>query len=458
MRFGPIHRADEDARAFASRSSAAMSVRTSGRGGGGVGVHGHAGKGLLQQAELAILRPEVVAPLADAVGLVDGEEGGPETAEPLDETGHRQALRGHVQEDEPPGLQLAFDGDALGGHLAAVDVRRRHAVLAQGVDLVLHERDERRDHDGEPAEVGGGGLIADRLAAAGGQHDEGVAASEHRAHRLFLEREKVAIAPDASKRLAQGDDAVDLGLACVRFGHASMVVERRAPGNMCTIGDMISVEPFEFTPDGGPAVYGFLHRPAGPARDGIALTHGAGSDCDAPLLVALATAFAERGVTALRFDLPFRQARLRGPPSPATAVRDREGLRQAVRALRQIVPRRVFAGGHSYGGRQASIALAEDPAIAVALLLLSYPLHPPGQPGRVRAAHLPDLRVPTLFVHGTRDPFGTVAEIEAARALIPARTGLLAVESGHDLGQARGRSSPSTLAERILPAFLHLVA
>jgi hypothetical protein len=118
----------------------------------------------------------------------------------------------------------------------------------------------------------------------------------------------------------------------------------------------------------------------------------------------------------------------------------------------------VFAGGHSYGGRQASIALAEDPAIAVALLLLSYPLHPPGQPGRVRAAHLPDLRVPTLFVHGTRDPFGTVAEIEAARALIPARTGLLAVESGHDLGQARGRFSPSTLAERILPAFLQLVA
>ena len=226
---------------------------------------------------------------------------------------------------------------------------------------------------------------------------------------------------------------------------------------MCTIDDMISVEPFEFAPGGGPAVYGFLHRAAGPARDGIALTHGAGSDCDAPLLVALATAFAERGVTALRFDLPFRQARRRGPPSPSTAIRDREGLRQAVRALRQIAPRRAFAGGQSYGGRQASMVLAEDPALAGALLLLSYPLHPPGQPGRVRTAHLPALRVPTLLVHGTRDPFGTVAEIERARALIPARTALLLVESAHDLGQTR-RSAPAALAERIAPAFLDLVS
>jgi predicted alpha/beta-hydrolase family hydrolase len=227
---------------------------------------------------------------------------------------------------------------------------------------------------------------------------------------------------------------------------------------MCTIVDMTmtTVEPFECTPAGGPAVYGFLHRPAGPARDAIALTHGAGSDCDAPLLVALATAFAEHGVMALRFDLPFRQARHRGPPGPATAVRDREGVRQAVKALRQIASGRAFAGGHSYGGRQASLALAQDPGLAGALLLLSYPLHPPGKPDRPRSAHLPDLRIPTLFVHGVRDPFGTVAEIERARASIPARTELLTVESGHDLGQTSA-SAPATLAARIAPAFLHLV-
>jgi predicted alpha/beta-hydrolase family hydrolase len=217
---------------------------------------------------------------------------------------------------------------------------------------------------------------------------------------------------------------------------------------------MTTVEPFECTPAGGPAVYGFLHRPAGPARDAIALTHGAGSDCDAPLLVALATAFAERGVTALRFDLPFRLARHHGPPSPATAARDREGVRQALGALRQIAPRLVFVGGHSYGGRQASMALAEDPGLAGALLLLSYPLHPPGKPDRMRTAHLPGLRSPTLFVQGTRDPFGTAAEIEGVRRSIPARTGLLAVESGHDLGQTR---TSADLAARIAPAFLALV-
>ena len=220
---------------------------------------------------------------------------------------------------------------------------------------------------------------------------------------------------------------------------------------------MTSVEPFEFEPEGGPGVYGFLHRPPGPARDGIALTHGAGSDCDAPLLVALATAFAERGVIALRFDLPFRTARRQGPPSPASASRDREGLRQAVGAIRRLAPRGAFAGGHSYGGRQASMALADDPGLARALLLLSYPLHPPGKAERTRSAHLPNLSIPTLFVHGTSDPFGAIAEIEAARALIPERTGLLTVEAGHDLGRERAGSGRPALAGRIVSAFLALV-
>lgn len=218
---------------------------------------------------------------------------------------------------------------------------------------------------------------------------------------------------------------------------------------------MVSVEPFEFVPPGGPAVYGFLHRPGRPARDGIALTHGAGSDCDAPLLVALATAFAEIGVAALRFDLPFRQARAQGPPSPATAARDREGVRQAVAALRGVVSGQRFAGGHSYGGRQASMLLADDPGIAGALLLLAYPLHPPRRREVLRTSHLPALRAPTLFVHGTRDPFGTVAELERARALIPGPTALLTVESGHDLGQARG--DLPALSARIASTFLNLI-
>jgi predicted alpha/beta-hydrolase family hydrolase len=194
-----------------------------------------------------------------------------------------------------------------------------------------------------------------------------------------------------------------------------------------------SIEPFD-DDSAGPAVHGFLHRPAGPPGRGLVLTHGAGSDCGAALLVAVATAFARAGFTVLRCDLPFRQARPAGPPSPATAVRDREGLRRAVAALRPFIPGPISLGGHSYGGRQASMMLAADAGSVEALLLLSYPLHPPRRPGRCRTDHFGDLGTPTLFVHGSRDPFGTLAELDEARGLIPGRSALVAVEgAGHDL-------------------------
>src|SRR5262249_34961681 len=117
-----------------------------------------------------------------------------------------------------------------------------------------------------------------------------------------------------------------------------------------------------------------------------------------------------------------------------------------------------FLGGHSYGGRQASLLLAEDARIAGALLLLSYPLHRPGRANEPRTGHLPELRVPTLFVHGTRDPFGTIEEVEAARRLVPAPTALLTLDAGHDLGQVRGRSSPRAIADHIAVTFLALVS
>jgi hypothetical protein len=201
-----------------------------------------------------------------------------------------------------------------------------------------------------------------------------------------------------------------------------------------------SVEPFD-DDSGGPAVHGFLHRPAGPPGRGLVLTHGAGSDCDAPVLVACAEAFARAGFTVLRCDLPFRQARETGPPSPATAVRDREGLRRAVRALRPFVPGAISLGGHSYGGRQASVLVADDGGLVESLLLLSYPLHPPRRPNQVRTQHFGSLGTPTLFVHGSRDPFGSIAELNAARRAIPGRSQLIAVDgAGHDL--LRGGEMP----------------
>lgn len=174
-------------------------------------------------------------------------------------------------------------------------------------------------------------------------------------------------------------------------------------------------------------IRGWVHEPAPASGDGIALTHGAGSNSEASLLQALAEAFADAGMVALRYDLPFRRERPHGPPFPAQAARDREGIREAAAAMREIAGR-AFLGGHSYGGRQTTMAAAEDPALADALLLLSYPLHPPRKPEQRRTDHFPRLRIPAMFVHGTRDPFGSIVEMHQALALVPARTGLEPVE------------------------------
>ena len=120
--------------------------------------------------------------------------------------------------------------------------------------------------------------------------------------------------------------------------------------------------------------------------------------------MALGEAFAARGLTVLRYDLPFRQASRTGPPRPAGAARDREGLRQAVAAMRSRLGGRVFLGGQSYGGRQGSMLAAGEAGLVDGLLLLSYPLHPPGRPSELRTAHLPKLTAPTVFAHGSRDP------------------------------------------------------
>jgi predicted alpha/beta-hydrolase family hydrolase len=101
--------------------------------------------------------------------------------------------------------------------------------------------------------------------------------------------------------------------------------------------------------------------------------------------------------------------------------------------------------------------LAEDPSLAAALLLQSYPLHPPGKPETLRAEHLPRLRTPTAFVHGNVDPFGTLDELENARALIPAKTALLTVPGGHDLGWGSKRRDAG-LPDRISSTFVDLAA
>jgi uncharacterized protein len=196
----------------------------------------------------------------------------------------------------------------------------------------------------------------------------------------------------------------------------------------------------------------FIHPPIGGGEHGIVLTHGAGSNCDSPLLLALSTALADVGYTVLRYDLPFRQARSAGPPRPGDAAMDRTGILAAVQVLRDRIPGRVMAGGHSYGGRQTSIAAAENPNLVDGLLLLSYPLHPPRRPTELRTAHFPKLNTSCLFVHGTRDPFGSPDEMRSALTLIPAATELYLLEgAGHDLNKPAG--AVAAIVERVLKFF-----
>jgi predicted alpha/beta-hydrolase family hydrolase len=201
-----------------------------------------------------------------------------------------------------------------------------------------------------------------------------------------------------------------------------------------------------------PKVHGYLHLPAAPNNDALVLTHGAGSNAQSPLLIALAESFCVAGFTVLRCDLPYRQTRSFGPPGPGDAARDRAGLKNALAAMSKFSAR-LFLGGHSYGGRQSSMLAAEHPDLVKALLLLSYPLHPPRKPDQQRTQHLPDLRTPALFVCGTRDPFGSIAELTQALKMIPAKTNLLAIEgAGHDLG-FKGKAKQEELPKLIFSEF-----
>jgi predicted alpha/beta-hydrolase family hydrolase len=205
-----------------------------------------------------------------------------------------------------------------------------------------------------------------------------------------------------------------------------------------------------------PAARGFLHSPVNAIGDALVLTHGAGSNCNAPLLIALSETFEENGYSVLRCDLPFRQKKATGPPFPRNAERDRDGLRNAVIAVRKNVAGRIFLGGHSYGGRQATILCAAEHELVSGLLLLSYPLHPPRKPEQLRTQHLPNLRTPSLFVHGTRDPFGSIEELKMALQLIPAKTELIAIEdAGHDLG-FKGKARLEELPARIFAEFKNI--
>lgn len=181
------------------------------------------------------------------------------------------------------------------------------------------------------------------------------------------------------------------------------------------------------------AIAGVAHEPDGTQRGVVVLTHGAGGSRESPLLIALCEQWAARGWLAVRYNLPYRRRRPKGPPSGSSAT-DQAGIAEAIEFARSLGTGPVIAGGHSYGGRLTSMVLAEQPAGADGLSLFSYPLHPPGKPDRLRTEHFPSIRVPTVFTHGSSDPFGSLDELRAAVALIQAPTRIVEITGArHDL-------------------------
>jgi predicted alpha/beta-hydrolase family hydrolase len=219
---------------------------------------------------------------------------------------------------------------------------------------------------------------------------------------------------------------------------------------------MPTFETFSDLSDKGAPVRGYFHPSTSRRGNCLILAHGAGSNCESPLLTLLADAFALKGWAVLRCVLPFRQLRPHGPPSPGSAVRDQAGLRAAVTAMRKTHDGHIVLGGHSYGGRQASMLASAEPELMDCLLLLSYPLHPPKKPAELRTKHFLSLHTPALFVHGTRDGFGAIAEMQSALSLIPAQTDLLPITSaGHELLTKTNRES---LIEEVVTRFLKVFA
>lgn len=160
----------------------------------------------------------------------------------------------------------------------------------------------------------------------------------------------------------------------------------------------------------------------------LLLTPGAGADREHHTLRAIEDAVR---IPVARVDFPYRRAGKRAPDRAPVAVEHLRAEAAAFVASCHIRPNRLVLGGRSYGGRMCSLAVAEG-LPAAGLVLLSYPLHPPGKPDQLRTAHFPDLGVPCLFVSGRKDPFGSPEEFERELGAIPGPVELVLVDGTHD--------------------------
>jgi len=189
-------------------------------------------------------------------------------------------------------------------------------------------------------------------------------------------------------------------------------------------------------------------------RYGLLLAPGASASSNQPALLAVDGAATKAGVAVSRMDFPYTLAGRRAPDRPPVLVAAVVKEAASLAAGSALPPDRIFLGGRSMGGRMCSMAVAEG-LPAAGLVLISYPLHPPGRPDKMRTDHFGRLDLPCLFVSGTRDSFGSPAELEAALALIRGPVTIHYIEGGdHGL---RGRDGEVAtlvagwLAEQISP-------
>jgi predicted alpha/beta-hydrolase family hydrolase len=159
------------------------------------------------------------------------------------------------------------------------------------------------------------------------------------------------------------------------------------------------------------------------------LAPGAGADRAHHTLVAIEQAIAP--MPCQRVDFPYRKAGRRAPDRAPVAIASVVADAADLIAAAHIRPNRLVLGGRSFGGRMCSLAVA-DGLPAAGLVLLSYPLHPPGRPEKLRTDHFARLDLPCLFVSGQRDPFGSPAEFDAAVAVIPGPVTQVWLPGGHD--------------------------
>lgn len=199
-------------------------------------------------------------------------------------------------------------------------------------------------------------------------------------------------------------------------------------------------------------VGGDFQGPETGADRAVLLAHGAGSDRNAPALMAVADALAAAGIPSLRFDYPYRAAGRRAPDRPPKLE---AATREAAAELSRrsgVPPERCVLGGRSMGGRICSVVVGaeEDPVPALGLLMLGYPLHPAGKPERRRDAHFPRLDLPVLFVSGTRDALAPRADLSrSARKVSGAVTfhWIETADHGYRPLTSSGRTSDDVVAE-----------